>query len=115
MPCYLLSPKVTNNIAQGNAASAATLGIYQQRIRSLNGSNRCPNCHRSLFVHFCGAKCFGNRWDEAKNGRNLKYINKLSVPFERGTKWDGTNAECGIPSVEFKEKGVFTGIKGMKG
>ena len=42
MPGYLLSPKVTNNIAQGKAASAATLGIGQQRIRSLKGSNNVP-------------------------------------------------------------------------
>ena len=46
----LLSPKVTNNIAQGKAASAATLGIGQQRIRSLKGSNRYSS---PLPVTFC--------------------------------------------------------------
>jgi len=42
MPGYLLSPKVTNNIAQGKAASAATLGKGRPEIRSLKGSNRMP-------------------------------------------------------------------------
>ena len=41
----LLSPKVTNNIAQGKAASAATLGIGQQRIP-------LPEGEQQMFVAF---------------------------------------------------------------
>ena len=74
---------------------------------------------RSLFVHLCGAKCFGNRWDEAKNDYNLNVINQFPVPFGRGTSvgqsGTGQMPKCGIPSSEMKENGVFTGIKGMKG
>ena len=92
MPGYLLSPKVTNNIAQGKAASAATLGTDQQRIRSLKESNNRPRLHRSPFVHLCGAKCFGNPWDEARNDYNLNVINEFAVPYLRGTtvgqEWD---------------------------
>ena len=80
-----MSPKVTNIIAQGKAASAATLGIGQQRIRSMKGSNNRPRLHRSPFVHLCGAKCFGNPWDEARNDYNLNVINEFAVPYRRGT------------------------------
>ena len=89
-----LSPKVTNNIAQGKAVSAATLGNGYQKLRSLKGSNVRPGL-RSLFVQFCDTKCFLKiSWDKAKNDCNSMRCKDLFVPLTRGTSvgQDGTKS-----------------------
>ena len=78
---------MTNNIAQGKAASAASKRFAPQK-----GATYARNLRRSLFVHLCGAKCFGNPWDEARNDCKLNVINEFAVPYRRGTTvgqdWD---------------------------
>ena len=97
----LSSPKVTNNIAQGKAASAASKRFAPQK-----GATYARNVRRSLFVHLCGAKCFGNAWDGAKNDCNVNCINSFPVPIGHGTS-------VGQSGTGRDKCGMRNGLKGL--
>ena len=83
-----LSPKVTNNIAQGKAVSATTLGDGNQKLRSLKGSNICLKpaiTFRSILWREMFFRIFVG---QGKIDRNYMNSNKLSFLSTPGQRWD---------------------------
>jgi len=83
-----LSPKVRNNIAQGKAASVATLGIDQQKKRSLKGSNSAAALAITFRSCLWREMFFGKFVRQAYFWRKLHYVNNFHVSFWLGQAWD---------------------------